>query len=301
MASRSSQRIFITGGRGRLATLIARHADWADRTITLFSRLADGPVRDLRDLPATETLGEADVILHLAWSTLPASAETNPGSALRDDLPFLQRLLQGLVACPTERRPRLIFFSSGGTVYGNAPGRPSQEDDPTNPLGHYGRAKAAAEQAILEAAGPHGLPFTILRISNPYGYPVPHGRPQGIIPHAIRCAVHGQPLALWGDGTARKDYLYCGDFLAALGAVLEHPLTGIFNVSSGTSHSVLEVLAAIEAQVGRRIPLAHAPASSWDVHDSRLDNRKLCAAIGWAPQIDLAEGIRRETAGSVLP
>ncbi|HVU16334.1 MAG TPA: NAD-dependent epimerase/dehydratase family protein [Candidatus Didemnitutus sp.] len=297
----SSLNLFVTGGRGRLATLIARHYEASAHKVSLFSRQAGGGIRDLRELPDRNSLQQAGAILHLAWSTLPASAEANPESPHVFDLPFLRRLLESIVACPVERRPRLIFFSSGGTVYGNAREHPSRESDPTHPLGRYGLAKVAAEETILRAAEQHGIPFTILRISNPYGYPVSTARPQGIIPHAIRCAVHGQPLALWGDGSARKDYLYCEDFLSALTAVLERPLTGIFNVSAGRSHSVLEVLAEVEAQVGRKILLARAPASPWDVQDSRLDNAKLIAATGWRPKIDLAEGIRRETAGSVPP
>jgi UDP-glucose 4-epimerase len=297
----SSPTIFITGARGRLATLIARRWEAEGRRFALFSRTVDASCHDWTDLLEAKNLGEADVVLHLAWSTLPASAESNPGAALRHDLPYLERLLSAQASCPANRRPRLVFFSSGGTVYGNAPGRPNVEADPTQPRGNYGRDKAAAEEMITRVSERDGLPFTILRIANPYGYPVPTARPQGIIPHAIRCAVHGQPLALWGDGTAMKDYLHCDDFLGALAAIVDQRLTGTFNVCSGRSHSVAEVLAEVEAQVGRRIPLARAPAPTWDVHDSRLDNRKLVAATGWQPRIDLAEGIRRETAGSVPP
>ncbi|HEY4301517.1 MAG TPA: NAD-dependent epimerase/dehydratase family protein [Candidatus Didemnitutus sp.] len=297
----SSPTIFITGARGRLATLMARQWEAEGRPLGLYSRRADGACRDWTELLEAGNLARANIVLHLAWSTLPASAEADPDSGSRHDLPYLEGLLAAQAACPAGQRPHLVFFSSGGTVYGNAPGRPSVEPDAVRPLGNYGRGKAAGEEMIMRASERGGLPFTILRISNPYGYPVPSARPQGIIPHAIRCAVHGQPLALWGDGTAIKDYLHCADLLGALAAVVDRPVSGIFNVSSGRSYSVLEVLSEVEAQVGRRILLAPKPAPPWDVHDSRLDNRKFVAATGWQPKIDLAAGIRRETAGSVPP
>jgi UDP-glucose 4-epimerase len=190
-----------------------------------------------------------------------------------------------------------VFFSTGGAVYGNAPGRPSREDDERRPIGHYGRAKCAAEDLVLARTERDGLASAILRISNPYGYPVPRDRVQGLIPHALRCAAEDQHLALWGDGSARKDFLYYTDFLGALDAVIATRLTGVFNLSAGESHTVREVLDLVEQITGRPIRLAPQPAPTWDVQDSRLDNARLVAATGWSPQVPLAEGIRRSAAG----
>jgi UDP-glucose 4-epimerase len=236
---------------------------------------------------------ESDTILHLAWSTLPATSEQNPGAEQRYDLPLLERLLKSAIA----HRPHLIFFSSGGAVYGNAPGRPNREDDPRLPIGSYGRAKLAAEDLILTAADRHQLPCTILRVSNPYGYPVPSGRVQGIVPHAIRSAVEGKPLALWGDGHARKDFLYHSDFLSALEAVVRQRRTGVYNLCSGQSHSVHEIIHLVERQLARTITTFQTHAPPWDVQDSRLDPNRLIAATGWIPQVSLEEGIRRAAAG----
>ena len=198
---------------------------------------------------------------------------------------------------PAPNRPHLVFFSSGGTVYGNAPGRGNIESDTCKPIGCYGRAKLAAEELIEAQAARHGMAHAILRISNPYGYPVPKNRVQGIIPHAIRCAVENQPLSLWGDGSARKDFLYYTDFLSAVETVIEQRLTGIFNLSANESHTIHEVIGLVEKNTGHRVPLRHQAAPAWDVQDSRLDNSRFVAATGWRPQVSLAEGIRRATAG----
>ena len=290
------QRILVTGGRGRLASLIADHFRAPAHNITLFSRSGGEGFQPLAQLSAA--LPDAGAVLHLAWSTLPATSERGGGIEWKNDLPQLENLLLGIAALPAPRRPHFVFFSSGGTVYGNAPAdRANIESDPCQPIGWYGRAKLAAETLIEKHAALHGLACTILRISNPYGYPVPKNRAQGIIPHAIRCAVEKQPLSLWGDGSAKKDFLYYTDFLAAVEIVLERRLTGTFNLSSSESHTVREVINLVEKDTGQPVALVQQPAPFWDVRDSRLDNSLFVATTGWKPQVSLAEGIRRETAG----
>lgn len=289
------QRLLVTGGRGRLASLIADHFRAPAHEVVLFSRTGGDGFRGPEAL--TADLRARDALLHLAWSTLPATSEKGGGTEWQHDLPFLEKTLQALAARPEAARPHFVFFSSGGAVYGNAPGRPSLETDPCQPIGAYGRAKRAAEEMIAAHAARHGLACTILRISNPYGYPVPSGRVQGIIPHAIRSAVEGRPLTLWGDGHARKDFLYYTDFLSALDEVVARRLTGTFNLCAGESHSVHEIIALVERHTGRKVPVTTTAAPAWDVQDSRLDRRRLSEATGWCPQVALDEGIRRSTVG----
>ncbi len=291
------QRLFVTGGRGRLASLIADCFRAPAHEVVLHSRDGGAGFRELSTLSDPAHLAQADLILDLAWSTLPATSEQAPGTEEREDLPRLARLLATLTALPAGQRPHFIFFSSGGAVYGNAPDRPSLEDDLCQPIGRYGRAKLAAEELVTQAVTQHGLSATILRVANPYGYPVPAGRVQGVIPHAIRCAIEGRPLTLWGDGRARKDFIYHTDFLSALAEVVTRRLPGTFNLGSGESHSVREIIALVETHTGRKVLTQSTPAPAWDVHDSRLDAGRLRAATGWAPQVPLEEGIRRAAAG----
>jgi UDP-glucose 4-epimerase len=293
------KRLFVTGGRGRLASLIADYFRAPAHEVVLHSREAGAEFRRLSDLHEGTRLAGADAVLDLAWSTLPATSEQSPGREEREDLPRLEKLLAALATLPEGKRPHFIFFSSGGAVYGNAPGRPSVETDPCHPVGRYGHAKLAAEKLINAAVARHRLPCAILRIANPYGYPVPAGRVQGVIPHAIRCAIEGRPLTLWGTGHARKDFIYHTDFLSALAGVVAHRLTGTFNLGSGESHSVCEIIALVEKHTGRKVITQSTPAPAWDVNDSRLNPGRLCAATGWSPQVALDEGVRRAAAGYV--
>jgi len=296
MPEANPSRLIVTGGRGRLASLIAEHFRSPPEQVTLVSRQGGDGYLPLAGLTEPGALDEARALLHLAWSTLPATSEQNPGTEEQNDLPLLKNLLEAIATSPKAKRLHFVFFSSGGAVYGNAPGRANLESDACQPIGQYGRAKRAAEELIATYASYHGLACTILRISNPYGYPVPKNRAQGLIPHALRCAVEGQPLTLWGDGSARKDFLHYTDFLAALELVLARRLTGTFNLSAGESHSVREVIALVEEHTGRPVPLQSQPSREWDVQDSRLDNTRLVTATGWMPQVTLDEGIRRAAA-----
>lgn len=291
------QKLHVTGARGRLAALIEDHFRAPRHAVEPYSRASGHGFHALADLETLHDVSSSDCILHLAWSTLPATSEQDPGIEQRQDIPWLEHILETLIKLPANQRPHFIFFSSGGSVYGNAPDRPNREDDTCLPIGNYGRAKQEAESLIVRAITKHELPCTVLRISNPYGYPVPTGRAQGIIPHAIRAATEEQTLKLWGDGHARKDFLYYTDFLSALEQIVDQRLIGTFNLASGESHSIREIIALVETQTGNKISIEQLPAPNWDVQDSRLDNSKLRQAIGWNPQVTLEEGIRRSAAG----
>ncbi|MCF7689145.1 MAG: NAD-dependent epimerase/dehydratase family protein [Cephaloticoccus sp.] len=297
MPSTPPQTISMTGGRGRLASLVSDHFRAPAYNVKPYSRTAGPGFTALESLLEPDVLATAGTIFHLAWSSLPATSEKHPGIEQTHDLPFLDRLLTALATNPETRKTRLVFFSTGGAVYGNAPGRANHEGDPCHPIGAYGRFKLAAEQMINERAPRDGLTCTVLRISNPYGYPVPPSRAQGLIPHALRCSVSNQPFNLWGDGTTRKDFLYYTDFLSALELVMAAHLTGTYNLCAGRSHQISEVIKRVETEAGHPITQVHTPAPAWDVHDSRLTNAKFRAATGWQPQVDLAEGIRRSAAG----
>ena len=288
-----SPRILLTGGRSRLAGVVYRHLTGAGAQVTSLSRSEGEHHLGLENLFVNNLVDTADTILHLAWSTVPLSSERHVGLEWEQDLPLLIKVLQAVCASPNRARLHFVFFSSGGTVYGNArDGRPSRESDPCAPIGWYGQAKLAAERLIEEYGQRHGLAYTILRISNPYGFPVPPHKPQGIVPFLLHSARSGAPFSVWGDGTARKDFLHHTDFTAALEQVVRTRPAGTFNVSSGASHTVNEVIAGVEQAVGKKIRIQQSPANSWDVHDSLLDNAKLKAAIAWQPVVSLAEGIR---------
>ena len=290
----SPQRITLTGGRGRLAGLIKQHLSGDDYRLLSLSRSEGGDHLGLESLFVNNLIEQTDVLMHLAWSTLPISSERNVGMEWANDIPLLIRLLNDIVTSGRAEQTHFIFFSSGGAVYGRAlNGVPSREDDVCSPIGWYGHAKLAAERIIAEFGRRHGLSYTILRVSNPYGFAVPHYKPQGIVPFLVKSAREGTPFTIWGDGTAQKDFLHYTDMLRAVEAVVKQRPQGIYNLSMGESHTIAEVIQLAEGATGTTIQTTMVPAHAWDVHDSLLDNQKLRSALDWSPQISLAEGIRR--------
>jgi UDP-glucose 4-epimerase len=288
------KRILLTGGRSRLAGVIRQHFTQRGAQVTSLSRSEGDSHLGLENLFVNNLVDQTDTLLHLAWSTVPMSSERNVGLEWQQDIPLLLNVLKTICASPNRERLHFIFFSSGGAVYGNAlDGKPSRETDVCTPIGWYGQAKLAAERLIEEYGRRHGLVYTILRISNPYGFPVPVHKPQGIIPFILKHAREGTALSIWGDGTARKDYLHYSDFTSALESVVRHRPVGTFNVSHGESHTVTEVIGIVEEALGRKVKTQTARAHAWDVHDSLLDNSKLCGAVGWRPTVSLREGVRR--------
>ena len=295
-----AKRIILTGGRSRLAGVIRQHFTPLGAKLVSLSRSEGESHLGLENLFVNNLVDQADTLLHMAWSTVPVSSERHVGLEWREDIPLLLKVLETICASPNRDRLHFIFFSSGGAVYGNAlNGQPSRESDACQPIGWYGQAKLAAERLIEEYGRRHGLVYTILRISNPYGFAVPAHKPQGIIPFILKAARDGSPLSIWGDGTARKDFLHHTDFVLALEQIVRTRTTGVFNVSSGESHTVKEVIALAEEALGRKVEVRHVGSHTWDVHDSLLDNAKLCQAVGWKAALSLREGIQRAATESL--
>lgn len=273
--------------------IVAAHFRSRGLHVELYSRTAGDGFNDLRLLMDGRTVAPADVIFHMAWSTLPMTSEQNPGQEQVEDLPLLERLLRAVSVPGNRPKPHFVFFSSGGAVYGNAGVAPSREVDACSPLGSYGRAKLAAENIVHRFHDSGSTSCAILRISNPYGLPGNTARPQGVINRAIACALSGTEFVVWGDGSARKDYLYEDDFVAAVECVMRRRLVGTYNLCTGKSHTVNEVIAAVEANTGRRVTRRNTEAPSWDVPDSRLDGSLLERATSWNPVVTFHEGVKR--------
>jgi UDP-glucose 4-epimerase len=284
--------ILITGGRGRLASAAREALAAAGMDTRSFSRTAGEGHLALEDLLHPGVCEDAHALVHTAWSTVPLVSERDPGCEWQNDFPWLIRLLRHLAEHQTKRPPHFIFFSSGGTVYGDAP--PSQsscEDSPLRPKGWHGFAKVQAEQLVRETCARFNLPCTILRIANPYGMLATNIRPQGIIPILIRRALDGEEFHLWGDGSAEKDFLHIKDFNSALVTVLTNKITGTFNLCYGRSFSVNTLIHEVERLTSRKIKVVHGPSPLWDVTASRLDNSAFCKAANWTPRIDFTEGL----------
>lgn len=236
-----------------------------------------------------QVVPQCRAIVHAASSSTPGSTAAQP--QLEGNLRTTLALIEALQDTP---RARLLFLSSAGTLYGDRD-VPAREDDPLRPRSYHGAGKAAAELFLRAWATQYGGTTVLLRPSNLYGPGQPAQRGFGIIPTALDCALHGQPLALWGDGSTIRDYLYIDDFVALCATILEAPLTGAhaFNAASGEAISLNALLDRIDTVTGLPLHRVYAPARRVDVNSITVDASAARETFAWAPATSLDEGLRR--------
>lgn len=229
-----------------------------------------------------------DCVVVLSHGLLPGSDLARAGNGM---LASLATILQLVETC--ERNgTRLVYLSSGGTVYGPGAPVPTPEETVCDPISLYGVSKLATEKILSVHARQRGLDHVVLRVSNPYG-PWQLGRNgQGVIGAWLARAIAGQQIEVWGDGSVVRDYVYIDDLVDAIRAAIAYRGgERVFNIGSGRGESLREILGVIEGL--RPVAVRYAPARPVDVPVSLLDVRKAEAELGWRPTTQLATGVQR--------
>jgi UDP-glucose 4-epimerase len=189
---------------------------------------------------------------------------------------------------------RIVFISSGGTVYGHPQYLPLDEAHPTNPEVSYGIVKLAIEKYLLLYERLHGIRVTILRVANPYGERQRTETAQGAVVAFLDRALRGLEVDIWGDGSVTRDYIYIGDVADAFArAVAYSGPERVFNIGSGTGTTLSDLLQHIERLLGRPVARRHLPGRSIDVPVNVLCNELARRELGWAPECSLDDGLQR--------
>lgn len=184
---------------------------------------------------------------------------------------------------------RLVYLSSGGTIYGNTEVRLIPETHPLRPVSPYGCGKLMIENLIQTASVGAGWTYAILRPANPVGRFQSTLRRQGIVASALKHCLAGTPIEIWGDGSIVRDYFDVRHLVEAVLAVIDTNATAsaIANVGSGHGMSINDVLALVEATVGRPIARNYVTHRSIDTPFNVLDGDHLSALLGRRiPQLD---------------
>jgi UDP-glucose 4-epimerase len=237
-----------------------------------------------------EAIADADLVFHLIHTTVPGSSMNDPVFDAESNVTARAAWLQRL---PETNVKRIVYFSSGGTVYGRARYTPIDENHPLEPISSYGITKLAIEKFIQTYATLAKIDCMILRPSNIYGVGQRLDRGQGVIGIFAQRAVSGRPLEILGNGQVIRDYLHIDDAVSAVTALLHYSGPHrIFNLSSGRSASVLDIIRLLREQTGEPLPVVFLPARPFDVPVNHLNSRRLRKATGWEPRKSLEEGIR---------
>ena len=187
-----------------------------------------------------------------------------------------------------------MYFSSGGTVYGNRTDMtPFKETDAMAPISYYGWSKQMMENSILYVHRTAGLKYLVVRPSNPYGHGQNIHAKQGLIAVALGKILAEEPITVWGDGSNVRDYIYIDDLCEAIAQLLEKDVCNTtLNIGSGVGTSINDIIASLKEVVSEEVKVDYLPARSVDVAHMILDTTELkkYVSIAYTP---LKDGIAR--------
>jgi len=262
------------------------------KNLSLFEsrlKIIEGDFNNANDV--AKALRGTEVVVHLVSSTLPGNSLLNP---VYDVQMNVISSIQLLDQCVKANVRKVVFISSGGTVYGIPIEQPIKETHPLNPISPYGISKLAIEKYLAMYHHHFGLDYTILRLSNPFGPRQEPNRGQGVIATWLSKIFCNEPIEIWGNGQAVRDYLYIDDAVHAINlGIFMQSDDKIFNVGSGKGYSLLTLHELIEKQLGKSVEIVFREMQKVDVPINVLDIGLIKRQLGWVPKIDIEDGILR--------
>lgn len=296
-------RCVIFGGGGFIGSAIADRLLCGGHELRIFERSGVLPYRDFvgdervewvtGDFLNASDIGRAisgmDVVLHLVSTTLPKSSSDDPIFDVQTNIVASLQVLNSMV---DQKVPRIVFISSGGTVYGNPVELPVTENHPTNPQVSYGITKLAIEKYLLLYQQLHGIKATVLRVANPYGQRQRVETAQGAVGVFLARALENKSIDIWGDGSVTRDYIHVSDVAEAFAKAVEYNGgKSIFNISSGAGISLNDLVDALEGVLGKSIERNYLPSRPFDVPVNVICNALAEQELGWRPAVAFKDGL----------
>lgn len=240
-----------------------------------------------------EALQDVDVVFHLISTSVPSTSNLDPVADIEGNLIGTVVLLQQMVKLGVKR---IVYLSSGGTVYGNPSVESVPETHPLNPICSYGVIKVAIENYLHMFNQLHAIEPVVLRASNPFGPRQGHVGVQGVIPTFLQRLKDGERTQIWGDGSVVRDYIYISDLVSLCLKAGLGDTVGVFNAGSGVGHSLNDLLDIIRRVSGDELAVDYLPGRSFDVKRITLDISKAASEFDWQPAIDIETGIHEHWA-----
>ena len=218
-----------------------------------------------------------ETVVHLVSTLIPGSGYDDFNKEFQNMIFPSIRLMEFCA----KRDIKFVYFSSGGTIYGNRSDmKPFVETDEQRPISYYGWSKQMMENAILFKNRTEQLKYLIVRPSNPYGHGQNlHGK-QGIVAVAIGKLLDGKPVEVWGDGSAIRDYIYIDDLARIIYQLIDRDvLNQAVNIGSGRGYSVNDVLAFLKIISKQDFKIEFENARPMDVSNMVLDTTKMLSYV----------------------
>lgn len=245
-----------------------------------------GNIQDTR-----QALDGVDVLIHLICTTLPGPSNENPAYDVDSNVIGTLNLLNEALKHGVRK---IVFASSGGTVYGIPKKLPIPETHPTDPICSYGITKLMIEKYLYLYHRIHGLNCAVLRLANPYGERQRITGVQGAIAVFLGKVLRNQPISIWGDGTVARDYFYIGDLVEAMYRAVEQECPSwVYNIGSGTALTLNDMVEWIRRVTGKSPVVYYESQRALDVPINCLDIGRARRELGWFPRVGLQEGLER--------
>ena len=298
------KRVLVTGGAGFIGSTIADLFVARGWEVAVLDDLSSGkrenvppPARfypcDVRSAAAAEAIVQERpaVICHHAAQIDVRKSMADPRFDCDVNLGGLLNVMQAAVKAGSVQQ--VLFASSGGAMYGDTDRIPTPEDHPAHPVSHYGAAKASSELYLGVYRANFGIRYAALRYGNVYGpRQDPHGE-AGVVAIFSGRLLEGKPCTINGDGGQTRDYVFVGDVARANLLAAEGGFAGALNIGTGIETDVNRLYAVMAEVAGVATPAQHAPARPGEQRRSCIDPAAAHAALRWAPEVPLAEGLRR--------
>lgn len=296
--------ILITGGAGFIGShILAQLQGRRDMDVVVFDNLSSGSKEhvpagmelvegDVCDEAAVDALfadHHFDAVIHLAAQTMVPTSVEQPVLDCRINL---EGVLHVLEACRIHGT-RHILFSSSAAVYGDNLHIPLKETERLVPTSPYGITKMTTEHYLRVYHELYGMDATVFRFANVYGERQGEKGEGGVVSIFCKLLSQRQGITVFGDGNQTRDFVYAGDIAQAIIRAL--PLKGYhtMNVSTGQETSINDLICSFEKAVGYTVPVQYTVPRTGDILRSVLSNEALKRDLGFVPEMDLEEGIRR--------
>tara|TARA_R110001583_G_scaffold195527_1_gene375374 strand:- start:12614 stop:13552 length:939 start_codon:yes stop_codon:yes gene_type:complete len=250
-------------------------------------------IADFFDENALEkALENVDVVIHLVTTMTPFTSNQNPILDIQQNLIGSIKLLE---LCRSQGVKKIIYLSSGGTVYGDLSNvEKADEKHITNPSCSYGIIKLAFEKYLALYRDLYGIESVTLRVSNPYGPLQSCKKSQGVIASFLDKVINDEILEIWGDGSAVRDFIYIDDLISAVIKSISY--TGsesVFNIGSGRGDSLNEILSTISSILNEELDIIYVKDKNAGVKRNVLDNFLAMKELEWRPVFSLRDGLKK--------
>lgn len=251
--------------------------------------LVEGDVCDEAAVDALFADHHFDAVIHLAAQTMVPTSVEQP---VLDCQINLEGVLHVLEACRIHGTGH-ILFSSSAAVYGDNLHIPLKETERLVPTSPYGITKMTTEHYLRVYHELYGMDATVFRFANVYGERQGEKGEGGVVSIFCKLLSQRQGITVFGDGNQTRDFVYAGDIAQAIIRAL--PLKGYhtMNVSTGQETSINDLIRSFEKAVGYTVPVQYTAPRTGDILRSVLSNEALKRDLGFVPEMDLEEGIRR--------